>query len=131
MTTVDDADYSDSTAIVGVDVDGMQCAFVLDEMQDPARHVVNLVINQKPISVAYCDLVDCVRVVTDDSQDPIPLNVGGLDIDNQLVLSLRGTRYGQQSPDLPLNDYPFTRTTLGDWKSQFPKTMICVPPEVD
>jgi hypothetical protein len=126
-----EADCPNETPIVGVEVDNLQCAFILDEMKDPARHVVNLVMNGTPISVAYCDLVDCVRVVTDDSQTPIPLNVGGLDIDKQLVLLLGGKRYGQESADLPLADHPFIRTTLGDWKKRFPQTMICIPSEVE
>lgn len=131
LKNASDADFPDETPIVGVAVGNMPCAFVLEEMEDPARHVVNLVINGTPISVTYCDLVDCVRVMTDDSQKPIPLSVGGLDIDSQLVLLLGGKRYGQLSADLPLADHPYIRTTLGDWKQRFPHTMICIPPEVD
>jgi hypothetical protein len=131
VVVADNIETPDSTPIVGVEINGQACALVLDSMSDIDRHVVNLVIGNNPISVAYCDLADCVRVVKDDrteSASPIPLRVGGLDINHQLVLLLRGERYGQQSLGLPLQDHPFTRTSLGEWKKRHPKTWLYVDP---
>jgi hypothetical protein len=126
-----DVDLPDLTPVVGVEVNGESCAFVLEEMRDPATHIVNLIMNDKPISVAYCDLVDCVRVVSDESQKPIPLHVGGLDVDQQLVLLLNGERYGQESADLPLQDYPFVRMSWLEWKQLHPDTRVYLAPQID
>jgi hypothetical protein len=124
-------DLPDLTPVVGVEVNGESCAFVLHQMRDPATHIVNLIMNDKAISVAYCDLVDCVRVVSDDSDKPIPLHVGGLDVDQQLVLLLNGERYGQESADLPLQDHPFVRTSWLEWKQLHPDTRVYLAPKID
>ncbi|WP_197455889.1 DUF3179 domain-containing (seleno)protein [Stieleria neptunia] len=125
----DAVDLIDSTPVVGIEVEDRAIAFVLEKMRDPKAHVVNLHFGQQTsVSVSYCSLVDCVRVLKDDSESPIPLHVGGLDIDNQMVFLLNGKRYGQMSAALPLEDYPYARTTWGAWKQQHPKTRICIPP---
>ena len=119
----------DSTPVIGIEVDGEPMAFVMEKMMDPKAHIVNLNFkHKKSISVTYCYLVDCVRVLAEDAEDPIPLHVGGLDVDKQMVFLLNGERYSQMSPDLPLADYPFKRTTLGNWKRLHPDTRICMPP---
>jgi hypothetical protein len=128
LVEIGDIDLPGDTEIVGVEVDGHPCAFVLDKMKDPARHIVNLVLNRHAVSVTYCDLVDCVRVLSDESKTPLPLHVGGLDVNRQMVFLYKGNRYGQQSAALPLTDYPYSRTTLGDWIRHHPNTRVCVPP---
>ncbi len=42
----------------------MPTRFVVEKMHDPRAHIVNLILNEKAISVTYCNLQDCVRVVT-------------------------------------------------------------------
>ncbi|QDV82167.1 hypothetical protein [Planctomycetes bacterium TBK1r] len=49
-------------------------------------------LKDKPLSVTSCDLVDCVCVLTNDDDKPIPLHVGGLDIENQMVFLLGDKR---------------------------------------
>ncbi len=122
----ENASLPDSTPVVGVEVDGAACAFVLSAMNDPSRHIVNLMINQKPVSVTYCNYADCVRVLSQESNQPISLQVGGLDVDNQMVFLFQDQRYGQQSRAIPLSDYPFQRTTLGDWQQAHPETLVYV-----
>lgn len=120
----DQVDASDSAAVVGVKVNHESCAFLLESMRHPKRHIVNLMLGGKPVSVTYCGIVDRVRVVKGSGRTPNPLHVGGLDVDNQMVLLLGGQRYGQDSAQLPLRDHPFTRTSLGDWKTRHPGTRI-------
>jgi hypothetical protein len=67
-----------------------------------------------------------VRVLSRDGDAPIPLRVGGLDVDDQMVLLLDGQRYGQESAAIPLCDVPFERTTLGKWKAKHPHSQIYV-----
>ena len=115
--------------MIGIEVDGRFIALVMEKMMDPLAHIVNMNFGgEKSVSVSYCYLADCVRVVSKESKTPIPLHVGGMDVDNQMVYLLDGERYGQMSPVLPLADYPFERTTLGDWRKLHPHSQICVPP---
>lgn len=123
------AKLNPTTEIVGIVRSGKHYAFVLQFMSKPQDHIVNMLIDNKPISVTYCDRVDCVRVLTNDSEAPIQLRVGGLDIDSQMVFSLEGTRYGQSSTDLPLQDYEFNRMTWMQWKTRYPETLVYVGPE--
>ena len=122
-TSIDEVDLPDSTPVIGVEVDGKTCAYVVSRMVDPMAHIVTMTLNQTRVSVTYCDLKDCVRVLnmegTSDS-----LHVGGLDIDNHLVLLMNGVRYGQMSAGIPLKDHPHVRTTLGDWRMQFPDSQV-------
>lgn len=120
-----------STEVVGVEVAGECCAFVLNSMTNPRYHIVNMMINMKPISVTYCNLVDCVRVLTHDEPEIIPLHVGGLDVGNQMVLLYGGDRFGQTSESIPLQDHDFVRTTLGEWILQHPSTTVYVAPDED
>ena len=124
MMDANAVDLPDSTEIVGVEINGEFRAFVLNAMLSPREHIINLVVDECPLSVTYCNLVDCVRVLTRAGDGPIPLNVGGMDQDNQMVFLLEGARYGQASPGLPLIDHPFNRTTWGEWNGQHPTTRV-------
>ena len=138
LVDASEVELPDSTDVIGIEVGGKAIAFDLQSMGKPERHIVNLLVDQQPISVTYCNLVDCVRVFkrrensdskqTEDSdaaeRGVIPLRVGGLDIDRQMVLLLEGERYGQESPSIPLIDHPHRRTSLGQWKRLHPHTCI-------
>jgi len=128
---ISEIDLPDATPIIGVEVGDQACAFVVSQMAHPQSHIINLDFNGLPLSVSYCDLQDKVRVVCDPTTDMIDLNVGGLDVENQLVLLHKGRRYGQMSPGLPLDDYAFTRMNLGQWKLQHPSTRVCISPILD
>jgi hypothetical protein len=115
----------ESDEVIGVVVSGKAFAFSREAMNHPIRHIINLNIDDTPVSVTYCGMVDTARVLTGPTgPSPIPLRVGGQDIHYQLVYLLEGTRYGQSSPDLPLQDYPFERTTLESWLARYPDTRI-------
>lgn len=116
---------TDTEIVIGVAIEGEAYAFARRALLGPSQHIVNFVINSTPVSVTYCDLVDCARVLTkQDNNDLIDLHVGGLDCHNQMVFLLNGIRYGQSSEAIPLEDLPFEKTTLGDWKARHPKTMV-------
>ncbi|MGI9473523.1 MAG: DUF3179 domain-containing (seleno)protein [Rubripirellula sp.] len=136
LQELSEVDVPEEAPIVGVEVDGESCAFVLEQMTDPTRHIANLTINKVPISVSYCDLADCARVLTNqpkDSRGPnqtLGLSVGGLDINHQLVYLLRGERYGQESKGIPLADYPFERMRFDEWIQKHPDTLVYIAPKV-
>lgn len=114
----------DSTAIIGIERSGDALAVPLSALKHPKRHVLNLMVDETPVSITYCDLKGCVRVFSRDGASPIPLRIGGLDIDNQLVLLMDGQRYGQESKDIPLNDIRFEQTSWAQWKARYPETHI-------
>lgn len=121
----EEADLPPETPVIGIRVEDQACAFVPRDMTGPTRHIVNMSISGTSVSVTYCDLVDCVRVLTlPEEDDPIDLRVGGLDAANQMVYLYQGVRYGQLSKELPLVDFPHERTTLGEWMAQHPETLV-------
>ncbi len=124
MVSKDHIALASETPIVGIEVSGEAYAFVLDSMSDPRTHIVNLYVHGVAISVTYCNLSDCIRVLTTEGKELLPLGVGGLDVDNQLVLLWQGIRYGQSSTKLPLADYPFHRMKWGEWLSKYPDTRV-------
>lgn len=111
--------------VIGVVFEGRAFAFVKRGMNDPTKHIANLLVNGKPLSVTYCSIAECTRVVTtEDCGEPLDLRVGGLDIHSQLVLLFEKQRFGQESTHLPLEDHPFEETTLGDWTMRHPLTSV-------
>lgn len=119
----------DETVVIGIVVNGQAYAFARDALLFP-NHILNLTFDQTPISVTYCDLADCARVLTSDKPasdapvKPIDLRIGGLDVDDQMVFLLEGTRYGQSTKTLPLKDHPFKVTTWAKWRQQHPRTRV-------
>lgn len=115
----------DDESVIGVVVKGKAFAFAREALLNPDEHIVNLLIDDTPISVTYCSMRDCARVFTRESgAEPIDLHVGGLDVSNQLVYLLEDTRYGQTSEEIPLEDFPFEWMTFGEWKQQHPDTLV-------
>ena len=128
-----DSDTPDSAEVIAFEVDGRAFAFCVDSMLDIERHVVNVNLGKRHVAVAYCDLSDCTRVVTrqkdtPDSGDTIdrsnPLGIGGLDVNDELVLLYEGERYAHRSDALPMDDVTFERMSLGEWKTRHPETLI-------
>ncbi len=124
LIDADQLDLPGSTEVVGFEIDGQPYAFNLTPMRRIAQHIVNLHVNNTAVSVTYCDSVDCVRVLSGQRASAIPLRVGGMDVDHQLVVILGEERYGQESKHLPFADYPFTRTSLAGWQRAHPHTLI-------
>lgn len=123
----EESDLDPSTTVVGIEVNGEAVAFPLQELEKP--HIVNSVIQGQALSVTYCTLANCVRVLAQDSQGPIDLRIGGQDNNMQMVFLYQGSRFAQESKKLPLQDYPFTRCSLAQWKKQHPKTQVFQAPK--
>lgn len=124
LVDVAESELPGATPIVGVEVGGESYAFSLQAMDQPAFHVVNLLAGTQPITVTYCPLIDCVRVFSSEDDETIPMRLGGLNEEDEMVLLLNGTRYDQRSTKLPLSDYGFQRSTLGQWKKSHPRTKV-------
>lgn len=73
---------------------------------------------------AICDRTDCVRAFTSDQiGEPLSLGVGGF-FNGHMALRFNGRMYNQLSPDVPLVEQQFERTTWGVWKMLHPESLV-------
>lgn len=121
-----DTELKNSETVIGFVVNSQAYAIEQDALVKPENHIVNLVIDEIPISATFCDLSGCSRVFTrDEDGGLIDLRVGGVDMEDELVLLLDGKRYKQRSSRIPLEDYEFSVLTFGEWKAAHPETKVC------
>lgn len=115
-----------SDTIIGLVVNGAAFAFSRAALSEPTKHIVNLQLAGQPFAVTYCDLADCARVLTApaSNRSDFEVHVGGIDNQDQLVLLLDGIRYGQESPDIPLQDYKFETMSWRSWTERYPDTQV-------
>ena len=125
LESADEKQLPEDSEVIGVEVGGQPCAFVLEALESRDSHVINATIRGQAVSATYCNLSNCVRVFSDEQSDqPLTLGVGGLDRNWQMVLQFDGRRYSQTSQKIPLHDVDHTRTTLADWKKAHPGSLI-------
>ena len=143
----DEARVSDDRVVIGVRVGMMARAYLLsafgeNNLQFPigrtgiamidaqdeaalARHVVNDIVGGQPITVTYCGLQQCARVLTEVNRGaPLDVAVGGWD--DGLLLFIDGSRMPQRSDGIPLEDVPFELTTWKEWRDEHPQTDVYV-----
>lgn len=116
----DSAELADDTPVVGVAVGGQARAYVLKYLEYP-DHVYNDELGGTPVTVTYCEKTTCARVLLRDVKDNVML--GGWSGTN-MMLFVNGEYWDHASPDLPLQDHPFTRTTWGSWRQEHPHTDV-------
>ena len=124
MLESSEAQIADEAKVVGIEINGEAYAFSLNTMDAEMHHIVNFLQDEKPFTVTYCPMANCVRVLTREEAELIPLRLGGLNDQDMMVVLLDGVRYDQNSSGLPLKDYAHTRTTFGEWKKLHPKTKV-------
>lgn len=123
VDSADQADVPDDGGVLGIVVDGQARAYVLRAMSGMSSRVVNDLIGGIPVTVIYCDQTDCARVLTSKTRGkPIDVWIGGWT--TGMAVRLNEQMYLQTSPDLPLDDLPFERTTWGDWKERYPASLV-------
>jgi hypothetical protein len=125
-----ETDVTADAEIIGVCVGGTSRAYLLEAFfAVPERHLVNDLIDGRPVSVSYCEVSDCARVLTSDTPNvPLALRVGSF-AQGGLTLILDDRWFRQDSPDLPLRDLEFVRTTWGTWREEHPDSEIYVGAE--
>jgi len=129
------AGLDDSEEVVGVVVNGVARAYRLGDLRDPRRHVVNDLVGDAPVSVAYCDRTDCIRTYTGPGAEPLRVRIAGLRAGG-LVVQLDGVYYDHRSgqvvegtpgaASLPHDQLPWSRTTWGRWRREHPATDVSV-----
>jgi hypothetical protein len=95
-----DAGLPPDEKVIGVVIGGKARAYQVKAMEGRSQHLVNDLIAGVPVSVAYCNLTECVRVYTGPTgSGPLDLAVAGL-LNDEMVMSVGGTPYFQGSGKL-------------------------------
>jgi len=136
------ASLADEDEIIGVVVDGRARAYALSAftaiptLGDPSQHVVNDLLAGVPVTVAYCDRLNCAQVYTDArARTPLPVGVGGYtkrDGRDSMLLSIGTSHYRQDTgealeadaPPFPYAPLPYQRTTWKQWRTEHPDTDV-------
>jgi hypothetical protein len=127
----------DEDEVIGVEVGGRSRAYRLGALRGRTHHIVNDLLGGVPVSVAYCDLTECVRAYTDPrGTAPLGLTVGGLYFGDEtdMVVKLDGVFYflksgkaikpGPGSTAIPYETSEPTRTTWKEWVRRHPNTDV-------
>jgi hypothetical protein len=115
---------ADDDLVIGIEVDGICRAYSVSAMSIVTSHVVNDVVNGRPVSVSYCDRLDTARAFTSDTAtEPLTVGVGGW-FNSEMNIRLNGRFYPQLSETIPLDDYPFEKTTWKSWREAHPDTEV-------
>ncbi|WP_337176991.1 DUF3179 domain-containing (seleno)protein [Paludisphaera sp.] len=130
-----EARLDDDEPVIGIVAGGRARAYHVRTMSDKTRHVVNDLVGGRAVTVAYCDLSDCISAYGgDEATSPLDVGVAGL-VNGEMLVSVGGVAYFQETGDLadvahpdraaprfPYARFPATRTTWGRWKSLHPDT---------
>jgi len=136
------AQLADEAEVIGVLVKGRPRAYevlafrAVPTIGDPSRHVVNDVLVGVPITVSYCDRLNCAQVYTDASaKTPLLVGVGGYtkrDGHESMLLCIGAYHYRQDTEEaleedatsFPYTHLPFVRTTWKQWRTDYPDTDV-------
>ena len=120
--------------VIGVEVVGKAQAYRFKGFERKNGHLVNDVVGGVPISVAYCDLTECLRVYSDPrATEPLDLNVAGV-LNGEMILRHGGKMYFHKSgrevdpsdepSSLPYQIITPTMTTWKEWTARHPDTRV-------
>jgi hypothetical protein len=127
----------DDFRVVGVVVGGKARAYSLMALAAPDGYIVNDLIGDVPVSLAYCNTTRTVHLFTHESRGSA-LDVGqGGQFTDGLVIRYQGRFYSAKTgkprsgdgPDLPLLRQAFEETTWKQWRDKQPTTEIYVGPD--
>lgn len=129
LVSADEAKLSFQTPVIGVVVDGQPRAYPLPRVSAMSTHVVNDVVptttgGQRPVTVTYCDMTDCVRVLTSLEVEG-SLRIGTLGMLNRgLALRWNDRQFAQMDEVPGLEDVPFERVSWSEWRERYPETLV-------
>lgn len=121
----------ENARVIGIVVEGTARAYLVDSfVYNPGLsatgagvHVVNDVINNRPISITYCDMLDCTRVFSDSGTNRLEIKVVGFK-DNSMMLGVDGKYYPQTSKKIRFGDFPYEDTTWKKWLQSHPNSQL-------
>ncbi len=131
MILAKDANIDPQSLVIGVIVEGRARAYPVRALSGMLQHVVNDVVeseggNVKPLTITYCDMTDCVRVLAPEDgsiQSSLGLGTLGL-LDGGLALTYGQNNYKQTDAIPGLIDYESQKMPWGEWLAQHPETLV-------
>ena len=121
---VDEVVFPDDEYVIGVEVNGHACAYLLAGMNDIDQHIVHHELGGLEFTVTYCDKSECIAVY-DKAGTTAEIRNGGFSGETLWIL-YDGQRFEQDAEEIPLKIFPSVKTTWGEWKQQHPETMVYV-----
>ena len=121
---VDEVVFPDDEYVIGVEVNGHACAYLLAGMNDIDQHIVHHELGGLEFTVTYCDKSECIAVY-DKVGTTAEIRNGGFSGETLWIL-YDGQRFEQDAEEIPLKIFPSVKTTWGEWKQQHPETMVYV-----
>jgi hypothetical protein len=127
--------------VIGVEVGGKAQAYQFAGFDSKSGHLVNDLVGGVPVSVAYCDLTECLRVYSDPrGSEPLDLSVAGT-LNDEMIMrhaermyfhkSGKGVEPGNGSPTLPYPLITPTVTTWNEWVTKHPDTRVYIGKPAD
>jgi hypothetical protein len=122
--------------VIGVEVGGKAQAYRFAAFESKIGHLVNDLVGGVPVSVAYCDMTECLRVYSDPrGSELLDLNVAGV-LNDEMIMRHGGKMYfhksgklvepGNDSPTLPYPLITPTVTTWKEWTTRHPDTRVYI-----
>jgi hypothetical protein len=133
-----DVPWKGEDEVVGVTVNGLSRAYLVDALSRPDHHIINDVIGLVPVSITYCNINRCARAFTQEGAlAPLDIAVGGQHNLRELLLLVDGARFHQSNlqpynpgdgpASFPYQNVPLTVTTWENWKKLHPDTRASMP----
>jgi hypothetical protein len=114
----------DDKQVVAVQIGDQQLAYPLDFMAGQGAHISNECFDSTPITVAYCDQTDVVRVLTSaDNDTPLEISQNGM-LNGELALRFKDQAYQLSLDTIPLANHPYKRMSWREWKAMHPEGRV-------
>ena len=121
---VDQVVFPEDEYVIGVEVDGKACAYLLAGMNDVDQHIVHHALGGQQFTVTYCDKSECIAVY-DKADTTAEIRNGGFSGETLWIL-YDGKRFEQDAQDIPLKSFPYVKKTWFEWKKTHPDTLVYV-----
>lgn len=122
--TADQVVFPEDEYVIGVEVDGKACAYLLAGMNDVDQHIVHHALGGQEFTVTYCDKSECIAVY-DKADTTAEIRNGGFSGETLWIL-YDGKRFEQDAKDIPLKSFPWVKKTWFEWKRDHPDTLVYV-----
>jgi hypothetical protein len=134
----DRAGLDDDAEVIGVSAGGRHRAYAVAALARVEYHVINDVVGGVPVTVTFCERLNCVRAFTvKGGTVPLDVRVGGWTPEHGggMLLLIGKFRYRQDSGAafrdaaagiFPYDPAPYARTTWKAWRARHPDTDVFV-----
>jgi hypothetical protein len=131
FTSAEMAVLDDGDLVIGIVVGGQARVYPIKRLSSMIDHVVNdRVVNSdgtvKLVTVTYCDMTDCARVLAPtEDWDATSLGVSTLGLlDGGLALEWNGKQFKQMAEVDGLQDIEYQKMTWSQWKAVHPQSLV-------